>query len=115
MSSNRLIYDECVQDTQSKMDENQLNWVLDTGRYINEKNCVVDETIFGKAGNTINNNKYIDRVDLETKLWGIGNLDSKCKKPTEIDYKPQNNNTCNFFNIQSNELDNNELINKTCS
>ena len=114
MSSNRLIYDECAQTTQSKMDENQLNWILDSGRYINDKNCVVDTAVFGKAGNTINNNIYSNRVDLETKLWGIGNLESKCKGPVEINYEPQNTESCKFFDIQNNKL-NNKLTSKTCS
>ena len=117
MSSNRLIYDECAKSTQEKIDENQLKWVLDSGRYINEKTCVVDEPFFGKAGNTINNNKYSNRVDLETKLWGISNIDSKCKTSNNITYEPQNNDVCNFFNIENNDLSNsdNTLTNKTCS
>ena len=114
MSSNRLIYDDCAQSTQNKMDENQLKWVLDSGRYVNDKTCVVEDTFFGKAGNTINNNKYSNRVDLEAKLWGLGNLDSKCKTPTEVKYEVQNNDTCNFFNIDDTSTNNN-LINKTCS
>ncbi len=115
MSSNRLIYDDCAKVKQDKMDKNQLDWVLDSGRYVNDKNCVIDETMFGKAGNTINNNKFSNRVDLETKLWGIGNLDSKCKEPTEIQYQPQNNDTCDFFNFAEDNANNGELLHKQCS
>ncbi len=115
MSSNRLIYDDCAKTTQNKMDQNQLDWVLDSGRFVNDKTCVVDETIFGKAGNTINNNKFSNRVDLETKLLGIGNLESKCKQPSEIQYQPQNNDTCNFFNFEADGANNNQLTDKQCS
>tara|TARA_Y100001958_G_C20983364_1_gene373666 strand:- start:263 stop:556 length:294 start_codon:yes stop_codon:yes gene_type:complete len=97
------------------MDQNQLDWVLDSGRFVNDKTCVVDETIFGKAGNTINNNKFSNRVDLETKLLGIGNLESKCKQPSEIQYEPQNNDTCNFFNFEADGANNNQLTDKQCS
>ena len=128
MSSNRLIYDDCAKSKQDIIDKNQLNWILDSGRYINDNNCLIEEQFFGKAGNDINNNNFMNRVDLETQLWGIDNKDSsKCKQPTQLNYESANSNTCNFMNLDqsnnsnmtaniiNNEQTNSELTNKTCS
>lgn len=127
MSSNRLLYDDCAKTNQNKIDTNQLKWVLDKHRFINENNCRIDEGIM--SGNTQGNNKFSNRVDLETKLFGIGNIDSKCKGSMDIEYKPQNMKSCQFFNIENQENqetseffnienqennDSNQLINNTC-
>lgn len=126
MSSNRLIYDECEKSKQSNIDKNQLHWILDSGRYINDNNCVVDDIMFGKAGNTINNNNYINRVDLETQLWGIDNKTSNCEQVKEVTYNNRETDKCNFLNnnqdLESNLTANlvnfntdEKLINKQCS
>jgi hypothetical protein len=114
MSSNRLLYDDCAKNQQEIIDKSQLNWVLDKNRHIHDNNCMIDSGIM--AGNIINNNKFSNRVDLEGKLFGLGNLDSKCKGPLSVEYEPHNMDNCNFFNIDGEHTQNNntELVNNKC-
>ena len=96
MSSNRLIYDECAMANQNNVNKNQLSWVVDNNRFQNSTNCMVDVGV--TSGNTSLNNHISDRVDIETKLRGIGNHESKCKDMTPIEQQNNSLPTCNFYN-----------------
>ena len=96
MSSNRLIYDECAMANQNSVNQNQLSWVVDNNRFQNSTECMVDLGI--TSGNTSLNNHIGDRVDIETKLRGIGNYESKCKGMTKIEEQNNALPTCNFYN-----------------
>ena len=116
MSSNRLTYDDCAQINHTKTNTDQLNWVLDNSRFENHNNCMIDLGVNG--GNTTKHNKMGDRVGVESQLFGIGNLDSKCKGMSKIDPVDNVLPTCNFYNgnlkpanIQSDELTNNKCNN----
>ena len=83
MSSNRLIYDECASVNQNNANKNQLSWIVDNNRFQNTNNCMIDLGVNG--GNTSSNNSIADRVDIESKLRGTGNYDSKCKGMSKIE------------------------------
>jgi hypothetical protein len=117
MSSNRLIYDECASVNQNNANKNQLSWVVDNNRFQNTNNCMIDLGVNG--GNTTINNHISDRIDVETKLFGIGNHDSKCKGMSAIEEKDTSLPTCNFYNgslkpasVAQNEVTNNRCNNK---
>jgi len=115
MSSNRLVYDECAQINQNRENKNQLNWVMDNKRFENDTNCMIDLGVNG--GNTAANNKMLDRIDIETKLLGIGNYDSKCKGMTKIENINNTLPRCNFYNgqLKPANLTSSELTNNKCN
>ena len=115
MSSNRLTYDDCALTNQNKTNKDQLNWVLDNSRFENANNCMIDLGVNG--GNTAIHNKIGDRVGVESKLFGIGNLDSKCKGMTQIEETNNVLPTCNFYNgnLKPASLDSSELTNNRCN
>jgi len=115
MSSNRLVYDECAQINQNRENKNQLNWVMDNGRFENDNNCMIDLGVNG--GNTSSNNRMLDRIDIETKLLGIGNFDSKCKGMSKIDNVNNVLPQCNFYNgqLKPANLSSSELTNNKCN
>ena len=115
MSSNRLTYDDCALINQNNENKNQLNWVMDNSRFVNNNDCMIDLGVNG--GNTATKNMLGDRIDIETKLLGLGNPDSKCKGMTKIE--PQSNvlPTCNFYNgkLKPSNVKSSELTNNKCN
>jgi hypothetical protein len=96
MSSNRLLYDDCASDNQNNANKDQLSWIVDDNRFQNSTNCMIDLGV--SSGNTSLNNNISDRVDIETKLRGIGNYESKCKGMSKIEEQNNVLPTCNFYN-----------------
>ena len=116
MSSNRLIYDECAAVNQNNANKNQLSWVVDNNRFQNTNDCMIDLGVNG--GNTTINNHIGDRVDIETKLRGIGNYDSKCKGMSKIEEKNTGLPTCNFYNgplKPANVVSDNDVSSNRCN
>jgi hypothetical protein len=115
MSSNRLIYDECVQKEQNNRNSNQLNWILDNQRFETpQQQCMEDNLV---SGNTIGNNNIPNRVDIETALFGIDNKsNSECKVPRNlkhIDTIAKQNN-CNIVGQRNNNAKVHPLTDSRC-
>ena len=115
MSSNRLIYDDCASANHTNDNKNQLSWVVDNNRFENGNKCMVDLGV--ASGNTSLRNDLSDRVDIETKLRGIGNHDSKCKGMSKIDNVSNELPSCNFYNgsLKPANVHADEVINKRCN
>lgn len=115
MSSNRLKYDDCASLNHTNDNKNQLSWTLDNNRFENTTNCMIDLGV--NAGNTSSNNSIADRVDVESKLRGTGNYDSKCKGMSKIDEQPNVLPSCNFYNgsLKPANIDPNEVTNERCN
>ena len=96
MSSNRLMYDECASANHTNDNKNQLSWIVDNNRFENTNNCMIDLGVH--SGNTSINNSIADRVDIESKLRGNGNYDSKCKGMNKIEDIDNKLPSCNFYN-----------------
>tara|TARA_Y100000816_G_scaffold273753_1_gene240383 strand:+ start:1372 stop:1731 length:360 start_codon:yes stop_codon:yes gene_type:complete len=115
MSSNRLIYDDCASLNHTKDNKNQLSWIVDNNRFENSNNCMIDLGVNG--GNTSTNNNIADRVDIESKLRGTGNYDSKCKGMSKIEEPNNVLPSCNFYNgsLKPANLDPNEVVSTRCN
>jgi len=95
MSSNRLTYDDCELKNRNKSNSDQLNWILDSGRFNNDNQCMVDLGVNGGNTNTMTN--IADRVSVETQLMGLGNMDSKCKQAKPLENVNTGLPTCKNF------------------
>ncbi len=70
MSSNRLIYDKCAYATEMKESTGPLEYNLFKGKYENCKQCPV-----GQFTNILD---FGPRADVESELYGINRLGTKC-------------------------------------
>mgnify|MGYP001163521012 CR=1 FL=1 len=115
MSSNRLMYDECASLNHTKDNKNQLSWIVDNNRFENTNNCMID--LGTNGGNTTVNNTIADRVDIESKLRGNGNYDSKCKGMTKIEDVNNTLPSCNFYNgsLKPANVDTNKVTSERCN
>lgn len=115
MSSNRLMYDECASLNHTKDNKNQLSWIVDNNRFENTTNCMIDLGVNG--GNTSLNNSIADRVDIESKLRGNGNYDSKCKGMSKIEDSANVLPSCNFYNgtLKPANVDANVVSSERCN
>ena len=115
MSSNRLKYDECVSLNHTNDNKNQLSWIVDNNRFENTEKCMVDLGV--ASGNTSVNNNISDRVDIESKLRGTGNYDSKCKGMSKIENVANTLPSCNFYNgsLKPASIDPNTVTNERCN
>lgn len=117
MSSNRLKYDKCFENEHDNRNSGQLNWVLDSQRFVpppSQKACMEDNLI---NGNTIGNNNIPNRVDIETALFGIDNkTNSECKVPKDlknIDTVAKQPN-CNIVGQRNNNTNVHPLTEQRC-
>ena len=115
MSSNRLKYDDCASLNHTNDNKSQLSWTLDNNRFVNTDPCMIDLGV--NSGNTSSNNSISDRVDIESKLRGTGNYDSKCKGMSKIDEQPNVLPTCNFYegSLKPANIDSDEVTNERCN
>ena len=115
MSSNRLKYDDCELENQNKRDVNQLNWIVDNNRFNNTTQCMVD--LGTVSGNTQGVNDMGSRVDIESKLYGIGNKDSKCKDKSELPNQDNVLPSCKFYesSLKPSKLDTHDVVNTRCN
>ena len=70
MSSNRLIYDKCAYATEIKESTGPLEYNLFKGKYENCKQCSV-----GQFTNIL---EFGPRADVESELYGLNRLGTKC-------------------------------------
>lgn len=83
MSSNRLIYDKCAYATEIKESTGSLQYNLFRGKYENSKQCEV--------GNHTNILPFGSRADVESELYGLNRINTKCPS-LKYDPKKQYNN-----------------------
>ena len=70
MSSNRLIYDKCAYATTIKESTGPLEYNLFRGKYENNQQCPV-----GEFSNIL---EFGPRADVESELYGLNRLGTKC-------------------------------------
>ena len=115
MSSNRLLYDECASANHTNDNKNQLSWVMENNRFQNNNKCMVDLGV--SSGNNNVRNEISDRIDIETKLLGIGNYDTKCKGASKIEDVSNELPSCNFYNgdLKPANVAENKATNNRCN
>lgn len=70
MSSNRMEYDDCAYAQELKASIDPFRYVMYDGKFINGKKCVYE----GDG----DKQPYPSRVDIESNLWSIGRLSTRC-------------------------------------
>lgn len=78
MSSNRMEYDDCAYAQELKASTDPYRYVMYDGKFISGKKCVYEG----------DNDKqpYPTRVEIESNLWNIGRLNSRCVSTKFVSY-----------------------------